>query len=297
MRDSPAWSLSCRRVWIRELAIRVFRTLRELRLKVEQNQTCGMNSSGPLSDSWRRSFVLCRTTWRSPAFWLPSPPVSRRTSPSRLVFSVGWLRSDLAPLHLTHTDLERRLHAYLKNSVDLVLGQDDFNGEHKAHLVHVSRQLGHPEDMDDLVRLIHADIDRMPRGRDARAAGDQGPVGNGAIMTQAGWNIAAVKQLDGAESERVSSICCPSPSTPLMRQSAMASDFLPKPERAFDRTFRYELMWGAREGRIPPPTDNWSARRRLRRGTERRNQAPARTAPGRTTQRKAERARQRAGRH
>jgi hypothetical protein len=35
--------------------------------------------------------------------------------------------------------------------------------------------------------------------------------------------------------------------------AAMARDFVPKPERSFDRTFRYDLMWAAREGRVPPP--------------------------------------------
>ena len=36
----------------------------------------------------------------------------------------------------------------------------------------------------------------------------------------------------------------------------MAGDFAPKPERSFDRTFRYELMWAAREGRVPPLADD-----------------------------------------
>ena len=36
----------------------------------------------------------------------------------------------------------------------------------------------------------------------------------------------------------------------------MARDFLPKPERTWDTTFRYELMWAAREGRLPAPKNN-----------------------------------------
>jgi hypothetical protein len=165
-------------------------------------------------------------------------------------------RSELAPLHLTDTDRERRLHAYLKNSVDLVLGLDDFNGEHKAHLVSCLAQLGHPEDMDDLVRLIRADVDRMRRGRDARAAGDRGPAGDGAIVTQVGWNIAAVMQLDGADAERVLVQLLSEPEYASAAAAAMARDYLPKPERTLDRTFRYELIWAAREGRILPPVDN-----------------------------------------
>ena len=54
-----------------------------------------------------------------------------------------------------------------------MLHQDDFNGEEKANLASSIAQVGKPEDMEDLVTLIHADIERMRRGRAARAAGDQ----------------------------------------------------------------------------------------------------------------------------
>ena len=35
--------------------------------------------------------------------------------------------------------------------------------------------------------------------------------------------------------------------------AAMVRDFVPKREHSFDTTFRYDLMWAAREGRTPPP--------------------------------------------
>ena len=43
--------------------------------------------------------------------------------------------------------LKARLRAYLKSSVDLVLRQDDFNGDEKANLASSIAQVGNPEDM------------------------------------------------------------------------------------------------------------------------------------------------------
>lgn len=167
-------------------------------------------------------------------------------------------RSDVELLHIADEDLKARLRAYLKNGVDLVLRQDDFNGEEKANLAASIAQVGKPEDMVDLVTLIRADIERMRRGRAAHAAGDHGPLGNGGLMSYASWYVAAVTQLDPAGAEHVLINLIPEPeyfSNPIA-MSAMVRDFVPKPERSFDRTFRYDLMWAAREGRTPPPGDD-----------------------------------------
>ena len=165
-------------------------------------------------------------------------------------------RSDVEPLRIAADDLKARLRAYLKSSVDLVLCRDDFNGEEKANLASSIAQVGNPEDMADLVTLIGADIDRMRRGRAARAAGDRGPLANGGIMSYAGWHIAAVMHLDPAGAEQVLIDLLPEPEYLSDAAAAMARDFVPKPERSFDRTFRYDLMWAAREGRVPPPADD-----------------------------------------
>ena len=116
-------------------------------------------------------------------------------------------RSDVEPLRIADDDLKARLRAYLKGSVDLVLRQDDFNGEEKANLASSIAQVGKPEDMADLVTLIRADIERMRRGRAARAAGDHGPLGNGGSMSYAGWHIAAVMHLDPPAPSRCSLTC------------------------------------------------------------------------------------------
>jgi hypothetical protein len=164
-------------------------------------------------------------------------------------------RSDVEPLHVADEDLKARLRAYLKSSVDLVLRQDDFNGEEKANLASSIAQVGKLEDMADLVTLIRADIERMRRGRAARAAGDRGPIGNGGIMSYAGWHIAAVMHLDTASAEQVLIGLFPEPEYLSDAAAAMARDFMQKPESSFDRTFRYDLMWAAREGRTPPTGD------------------------------------------
>jgi hypothetical protein len=165
-------------------------------------------------------------------------------------------RSDLPPLHLADEGLKERLHAYLKASVELVLSQDDFDGEQKADLASSIAQLGHVEDMADIVKLIRADIDRVRRGQAARAEGDRGPRGNGGSMSQAPWLIAAVMQLDPVAAGQVLIDLLPDVEYTLPAAEEMARGFLPKPERAFDRTFRYELVWSAREGRLPIQDDN-----------------------------------------
>ena len=65
-----------------------------------------------------------------------------------------------------------------------------------------------PEDMEELVALIRADIERVRRGREALAAGDRGPLGNGAYMSYAGWHIGAVVQLDPSSALTKFSLTC-----------------------------------------------------------------------------------------
>ena len=159
-------------------------------------------------------------------------------------------------MRVADDDLKARLRAYLKSSIDLVLRQDDFHGREKANLASSIAQVGKPEDMADLVTLIRADIERMRRARAALAAGDRGPLGNGASFTYAGWHIAAVMQLDSAGAEQVLIDQLPEPEYSSDAAAAMARDFVAKPEHSFYRGFRYGLVWAARECRTPPPGDD-----------------------------------------
>lgn len=165
-------------------------------------------------------------------------------------------RSDKEPLHIADDDLKSHLRAYLKSSVEVVLRQDDFNGEEKATLATSIAQVGKPEDMAELMRLIRADIERVRRGRAARVAGDRGPLGNGGSMSYAGWHIAAVMHLDATGAEQVLIDLLPEPEYCSEAADAMARAFVPKSESSFDRAFRYNLMRAAREGRTPPPGDD-----------------------------------------
>ena len=170
-------------------------------------------------------------------------------------------RPELEPLRIANDDLRERLRAYLKSGVCLVLGQDDFNGKEKANLASSIAQVGRPEDMADLVKLIHADIERRHRGRAARAAGEFGPLVNLSMMSYARWNIEAVMDLDPASAEQVLIDLLPEPEYSSDAAAAMARDFLPKPDGSFNRKFRYDLMWAAREIRTSPPSDDQRRKR------------------------------------
>jgi hypothetical protein len=238
------------------LAARVFEKLRELRRRVDAEP--GQQHEFEWQVMRQLGAVFCR---------FPSDVATagvlcsvRSGDPLDIKVAAELLsrvaRPDLEPLRIADDDLKSRLRAYLKSSVDLVLRQDDFNGEEKANLASSIAQVGMPEDMPDLVTLIRADIERVRRGRAARAAGDRGPLGNGGSMSYANWHIAAVMHLDSAGADQALIDLLPEPEYLSEAATAMARDFVRKPEHSFDRTFRYDLMWAARQGRVAPPGDD-----------------------------------------
>lgn len=238
------------------LAARVFAKLRELRRKVDAEPGVRHELE------WQMMRQLEAVFRHLPDDIAAAGILSSVTSgdPLDIKVAAGLLsrvaRSDVEPLRIADDDLKAHLCTYLKNSVDVVLRQDDFNGKEKANLASSIAQAGRPEDMADLVRLIRADIERVRRGRAERAAGDRGPLGDGAAMSYAGWHIAAVMHLNAAGAEQVLIDLLPEPEYRSEAAAAMARDFVPKSERSFDRTFRYDMMWAAREGRTPPPGDD-----------------------------------------
>lgn len=238
------------------LAARVFAKLRELRRKVDAEPGVRHELE------WQMMRQLEAVFRHLPDDIAAAGLLSSVTSgdPLDIKVAAGLLsrvaRSDVEPLRIADDDLKAHLRTYLKSSVDVVLRQDDFNGEEKANLASSIAQAGKPEDMADLVRLIRADIERVRRGRAACAAGDRGPLGNGGAMSFSGWHIAAVMHLNAAGAEQVLIDLLPEPEYRSEAAATMARDFVPKSERSFDRTFRYDLMWVAREGRPPPPGDD-----------------------------------------
>ena len=239
-----------------KLAARVFAKLRELRSKV------GAEPGQRHEFEWQVMRQLEAVFRRLPDDVAAAGVLSSVTNGGSSDIKVAAdllgkvARSDTEPLHIADEGLRARLRVYLKSSVDVVLREDDFSGEEKANLASSIAQVGRPEDMADLVTLIHADIGRMRRGRAARAAGDRGPLGNGGSMSYAKWHIDAVMRLHPDGAEQVLIDLLPEPEYLSDVAAAMAREFVQKAERSFDRTLRYDLIWAAREGRVPPTGDN-----------------------------------------
>jgi len=243
-----------------ELAARAFVKLRELQGKVSAE-------SGERHEFERHVMRQLETVFRHlPGNVAAAGLLASITSGDPLDIKVATslfnnvARLDEDPLCITDDDLKARLRTYLKDSVDLVLRQDDFNGEEKANLASSIAQVGKSEDMAELVTLIRADIDRMRTGRAARAAGDHGPLGNGGHMSDAGRHVNAVMHLDpvGAAPVLIDLLSEPE----YLSAAAMTRDFVLKSESPFDRTIRYDLIWGARDG-LTLPTGNDQQRKRF----------------------------------
>jgi hypothetical protein len=64
-------------------------------------------------------------------------------------------------------------------------------------------RVGEPEDIAILRELIRADIERVRRGREARAKGDRGKLGNGAAMSYSNWHTRALALLDPDNADTV----------------------------------------------------------------------------------------------
>lgn len=231
------------------LAARVFVKLRELQRKVDASP--GIRHEREWEMIRRLEAVFLRLPDDSAATGILSFAVNG--DPLDIKIAADLLnrvaRSDVEPLRIVDDDVRANLRDYLKNSVDVVLRQDDFRGQEKANLASSIAQVGQPEDMTDLVRLIRADIDRVRRGRAARATGNRGPLSDGSVMSYARWHISAILHLDavGAASVLVDLISEPEYLSDVA--AAMARDFVPKSEHSFGRSSRHDLMWAAREGR------------------------------------------------
>ena len=163
---------------------------------------------------------------------------------------------DVERLRVADDDLKARLRTYLKGSVDLVLSLDDFNGDQKAALASSIALVGTADDMADLTPLLHADIERVRRGRAARAAGDRGPLGNSGIMSNAHRYVSAILDLDPVGADQVLIDLLSEPEYVSQVAGAMARDFVPTPSNSFIQTFRYDLIWAARKSGNEPRGDD-----------------------------------------
>jgi hypothetical protein len=164
------------------------------------------------------------------------------------VFS-GVARPDLELREQIDPGLRERFRAYLKNAVVFVLQQDDFYGELKANVGSVLASVGAPEDVTEMRDLIQADIERVRRGRAARARGDRGRLGNGAAMSWSVWHIRAAVKLDPVSSDPLLLDLLNEPE--YERDVATELSRLVAPPAAKDGLFRrvdYGRIWEARAG-------------------------------------------------
>ena len=171
---------------------------------------------------------------------------------TRLFSSAGRSRADLWAE--VDRDLRERFRAYLKSSVAVVLEQEDHSGELKANLASVLASVGAPEDIAEMRVLINADIERVRKGRAARARGDRTSLGNGGMMSYATWHIRAVVRLDPQNCDAVLVDLLNVPeyerevSTELVRLLEP-----PKAEQGFVHKVDYERVWAARSRKITQP--------------------------------------------
>src|SRR6266850_642451 len=112
-------------------------------------------------------------------------------------------RHDAESIANLDAGLKGSLRSYLKNGLAVVLRQDDYNGDLKANYASVIAQLGQPEDINDLMTLVRADVERVRRGRAARAAGNRDPLAMGGNMCQAPWLIRAIAELNSPQTDDV----------------------------------------------------------------------------------------------
>ena len=153
------------------------------------------------------------------------------------------LRDEIDP------NLRERFRAYLKNAVVFVLQQDDFYGELKANVGSVLASVGAPEDMTEMRDLIRADVERVRRGRAARARGDRGALGNGGFISYSTWHIRAAVKLDPVKSDALLLELLNEPE--YERDVAAELSRLVAPPVAKDGLFRkvdYGRIWEARAG-------------------------------------------------
>lgn len=160
-------------------------------------------------------------------------------------------------------DLRQNLRRYLKNGLKFALRQHDFSGEIKADLASALARVGEPEDMLDLAQLIQADIERVRKGRAARARGERSALANGAVMSYANWHLRAVAYLDSGSAEALLLDVLNEPEYESEAASALARLARTRnmEEPIGYKAKDYRVVWDARAGRRPSGFDEERRRR------------------------------------
>ena len=117
-------------------------------------------------------------------------------------------------------------------------------------------QVGEPEDMTDLRELIGADIERVRKGRAARARGDRGKLDIGGMMSHANSYVQAIVRLDAASADLLLMDLLEEPEY----ERDVAEEFVrfvtpKKNEKGFGKKVDYSRIWEARAEQLGPRCD------------------------------------------
>jgi len=167
---------------------------------------------------------------------------------SRLFSRVA--RTESESIRVANTDLRAALRAYVKKGIRVVLQQNDFRGELKANIASVLAQVGEPEDINDLVTLVWADIERVTGGRAARAAGKRDPAAEGSSMSYASWHVRAIGELNSPNTDAVLLDLIREQEYELPVTEEMGRLVIPKKTEALFAKVDYNTIWEARAGRV-----------------------------------------------
>jgi hypothetical protein len=169
---------------------------------------------------------------------------------TRLFSRVGRDDSDLRSV--LAGNLRQSLRDYLERGVPIMMQQEDFSGEQKSNLASALAQVGEPDDMVVLRQLIAADIERIRKGREARAQGNRGRIGSGANMSYANWYVRAVATLDADTADTVLLDVLKEPEYERWAAEALIKlASTPRIEAGFGKKREYKQVWEARAGQMP----------------------------------------------
>ncbi len=112
-----------------------------------------------------------------------------------------------------------------------VLAREDFRGSAKAYLATALAEVGNADDMDDLLVLLRADIERVRSGRRLLRDGHRTPQSDAATMRWAQYHVQAVLRLDP------------------VRAAPILSELLQEPE------YEQDAAWALRDLARKKPSD------------------------------------------
>lgn len=143
---------------------------------------------------------------------------------------------------------------YLKSSVSLILDQEDFAGEVKAELASALSQVGEPENIEDLMRLVRADLKRVSGGRAARARGEQTKEAQGAWISWTNLYVGAIVRLlrDNADDVLLDLFGESEYERSLLEE--YARQFTRPEGHGFNRRLKYARIWQAQGLETKPLT-------------------------------------------